>query len=179
MEASVVSDTAARLARTPPTLFAWLDGLPAEAWREDEGPGTWSPFQVLCHLLHAEDDDWIPRIRIVLQPVSPRRFTPFDREAGFLTYGHHEPRALLDLFSSKRQANLDALAEFKIAPAALSRTATHPELGEVTLAQLLACWLTHDAAHIAQIARLLVRYHGAGIGPWRPFFRALRSEPTE
>jgi uncharacterized damage-inducible protein DinB len=178
MPALILKETTARLARTPPALSAWLEELPAEAWREDEGPGTWSPFQVLCHLLHAEDDDWMPRIRIMLQTTGPRRFTPFDREAGFAKYGHHTPQALLDLFAIKRGANLASLAELQISPVALSRIATHPELGEVTLTQLLACWLTHDVAHIAQIARVLVRYHGAAIGPWRAFFSLLRGEPA-
>jgi uncharacterized damage-inducible protein DinB len=166
-----------RLARTPEMLSAWLYELPDEAWRANEGAQTWSPFQVLCHLIHGEDDDWIPRIRIVLADPGPGRFTTFDREAGFVTYGSHAPSALLELFATKRRASLTTLAELPISSAALARRAIHPELGEVTLAQLLACWLTHDAAHVAQIARVLVRYHGTAIGPWRAFFRDLRTEP--
>jgi hypothetical protein len=58
----------------------------------------------------------------------------------------------------------------------LGRTAIHPELGTVTLAQLLACWVTHDHAHIAQIARVLTRGYGAFVGPWRRYFSLLRDE---
>jgi hypothetical protein len=50
----------------------------------------------------------------------------------------------------------------------------HPELGAVTLRQLLACWVTHDLAHVAQISRVLVRYFGREVGPWRAYFSLLR-----
>jgi hypothetical protein len=129
-------------------------------------------------LVYGEDEDWVPRIRIVLQETGPRRFTTFDREGGLARYGEQSPRQLLALFGTKRRASLAALDDLRITPGLLSRTATHPELGEVTLAHLLACWVTHDLAHIDQIARALVRYHGASVGPWRAFFRLLREEPA-
>jgi len=78
-------------------------------------------------------------------------------EGGMAKYGQHAPRPLLALFAAKRRLSLASLRELKITDAMLMRTAQHPEFGEVTLAQLLACWLTHDLAHIAQIARVLVR----------------------
>jgi uncharacterized damage-inducible protein DinB len=177
MEEQALDTVISRLARTPELLSVWLHELPEAAWRANEGAQTWSPFQVLCHLIHAEDEDWIPRIRIALEEPGPGRFTTFDREAGFVKYGHHPPSALLALFAAKRRASLTTLAELPISAATLRRTAIHPELGEVTLAQLLSCWLTHDTAHIAQIARVLVHHHGAAIGPWRAFFRDLRTEP--
>jgi hypothetical protein len=177
MRSSSVQETAAQLARTPATLSAWLGGLPAHVWHWHEATDAWSPFQVLVHLVHAEDEDWIPRIRIVLEEPGPRRFTSFDREGGLAKYGQQSPAELLDLFATKRRASVAALEALQITPLQLSRTATHPELGEVTLEQLLACWVTHDLAHIAQIARSLVRFHGAFVGPWKAFFRLLREEP--
>jgi len=46
------------LARTPATLQALLGGL-AEPWaRGDEGPETWSPFDVVGHLIDGEETDW-------------------------------------------------------------------------------------------------------------------------
>ena len=172
-----VQESVAQLARTPATLSMWLGELPAAVWHLHEAPNAWSPFQVLVHLVHAEDEDWIPRIQIVLAETGPRRFTSFDREGGIRKYGQQSPAELLDLFATKRRASLATLTELQISSADLSRTATHPELGEVTLAQLLACWVTHDLAHISQIGRSLVRYHGASVGPWRAFFSLLREDP--
>jgi uncharacterized damage-inducible protein DinB len=177
MRSSSLQETAAQLARTPATLSTWLGDLPIDVWHLRESPEAWSPFQVLVHLVHAEDEDWVPRIRIVLEETGPRRFTSFDREGGMVKYGRQSPAQLLELFATKRRASLAALDALRITPLQLSRTANHPELGEVTLAQLLACWVTHDVAHIAQIARSLVRYHGASVGPWRAFFRLLREQP--
>lgn len=174
MRSSSLHETAAQLARTPATLSTWLGDLPGDLWRAHESPEEWSPFQVLVHLVHAEDEDWIPRIQIVLAETGPRRFTSFDRVGGLAKHGQRSPADLLELFAAKRRASLAALDALQITPLQLSLTATHPELGEVTLAQLLACWVTHDLAHIAQIARSLVRFHGASVGPWRSFFRLLR-----
>jgi uncharacterized damage-inducible protein DinB len=176
MRSSALQETTAQLARTPATLSAWLGDLPADVWHWHEAADAWSPFQVLAHLIHAEDEDWIPRIQIVLEETVPRRFASFDREGGMAKYGQQSPAELLELFAAKRRASLAALDALQITPLQLSRTATHPALGEVTLAQLLACWVTHDLAHISQIARALVRYHGAAVGPWKAYFRLLREE---
>jgi hypothetical protein len=177
MQSISLDETIQQLGRTPATLSVWLADLSPAAWQSAEAPGAWCPFEVLCHLLHAEDDDWVPRIRILLQPTGPRRFTSFNREGGMATYGQRPPQELLDLFATKRRASLAILAGLQISSDALARTAVHPELGEVTLDQLLACWVTHDLAHTAQIARGLVRYHGDHVGPWRAFFRQLRDPP--
>lgn len=171
-----VHGIASQLARTPAALTVWLEDLPTDLWHHHEVPGAWSPFEVIGHLVHGEDDDWIPRIRVVLQPTEPRRFTPFDREGGMAKYGHHAPRPLLALFAAKRRASLVTLNELQITDAMLSCTAVHPEFGEVTLAQLLACWVTHDQAHMAQIARVLTRGYGAFVGPWGKYFSLLRQE---
>jgi hypothetical protein len=177
MSSSSLEETVAQLARTPATLSAWLGDLPAGVWHWHEAADAWSPFQVIVHLVYGEDANWVPRIQVVLEETGPRRFTSFDREGGLAKYGQQSPAQLLELFVTKRRASLAALDALQIDPIQLSRTATHPELGQVTLAQLLACWVTHDLAHIAQIARSLVRYHGASVGPWRAFFRLLREQP--
>ena len=80
---------------------------------------------------------------------------------------------MLNEFERLRTASLARLSSFAITEADLRRTAVHPDLGIVTLAQLLACWATHDLSHISQITRSLVRYHGPGVGPWRKYFSLL------
>ena len=47
------------LARTPATLDAMLRGLPASWTHANEGGETWSPFDVIGHLIHGEEADWI------------------------------------------------------------------------------------------------------------------------
>ena len=167
----------ALLANTPSILSAIGQGLPAELWRVTEGPGTWTPFEVVCHLLHGEEDEWIPRMRLALSGPPPKTFSPFDREAGHVKYRDDPPDRLLARFAGARRASLAALDSFALDAPALARTAIHPTLGDVTLEQLLACWTTHDLVHIAQIARVLARHEGRFAGPWRQFMSLLRDQP--
>ena len=172
-----VADCRALLANTPSILSAIGHGLPAGLWHATEGPGTWSPFEVVCHLLHGEEDDWIPRMRLTLSGPPPKTFTPFDREAGHVKYRNDPPGRLLARFADARAASLAALDSFALDARTLALTAIHPTLGEVTLEQLLACWTTHDLVHVAQIARVLARHEGRFVGPWRQFMSLLRDQP--
>jgi hypothetical protein len=71
------------LQRTPAVLQAWLGGLPERIVRSNEGPETWSAYDVIGHLIHGEHTDWIPRMQIILEYRETRPFVPFDRFAQF------------------------------------------------------------------------------------------------
>jgi hypothetical protein len=172
-----LSESRAILERTPAVLRALLGGLHPTLLHADEGEGTWSSFQVVCHLAHGETDDWIPRLRIILESGAARPFVPFDRVAGFAKYAGWSGDALLAEFARLRENSLRALDELAPRPEQMALPGLHPTLGPVTLGQLLACWVTHDTAHIAQIARVLTRHHGAFVGPWRSVFSLLQEKP--
>lgn len=158
---------AAVLARTPQTLRAMLTGLPA-AWTDaTEGPQTWSPRMIVGHLVHGERENWIPRARLVLEQGAQRRFAPFDR----LPPHVHEPPldALLDDLARLRADNLATLAAWGLTEAQLALAGEHPEFGAVTLRQLLATWVAHDLAHLAQASRVMARQYREAVGPWRAF----------
>ncbi|HKK07876.1 MAG TPA: DinB family protein [Gemmatimonadota bacterium] len=162
------------LRRTPGVLRTLLDGL-SEGWiRADEGPDSWSPFDVVGHLIDGEETDWMVRARIIVSGEEGRRFEPFDR------FGHLDANAgrslaeLLDRFAELRAANLAELRELDPGPEELAMTGEHPELGTVTLAQLLATWVTHDLGHIAQVARVMARRSGRAVGPWEAYLPVLR-----
>ena len=167
------SEVRASLAQAPAVFRSLLTGASDGELNANEGPGTWTPRQVLCHVLHGETDDWMPRVRILLESGTARAFTPFDREAGFRTYAGWTLDALLDELVRLRSANLDALDQLRLSDAHLEKQGRHPELGIVTLRQLLSCWATHDWAHVAQIARIMTRRHGAAVGPWKAYFSLL------
>ena len=157
-----------------PAVVRHLVGPAGDAAREfREAPGAWNAREVLCHLADGETADWMPRIALILSSEPDTRFTPFDREAGFARYRGWTCADLLDEFERRRAESLARLDAWHIAPEALARTGVHPEFGPVTLEQLIACWVTHDRAHVAQIARLLVRHFGTQVGPWRKYFSLL------
>lgn len=160
------------LARTPAVLDTLLRGLPDSWIAAHEGDGTWSPFDVVGHLIHGEQADWLPRARIILTHGESRPFEPFDRLAQF-TAAPQTMDALLDEFARLRRGNLDQLAALELSDDDLERRGRHPELGTVTLRQLLATWVAHDLDHVMQISRTLGRQYSEAVGPWRAYLRII------
>ena len=169
----VVEDAVAILARTPATLDTLLRGLP-EGWIvAHEGGETWSPFDVIGHLIHGERTDWMPRARIILEHGEARAFDKFDRFAQFAESKGRTLASLLDEFATLRQADVRELAGLRLTDADLDRRGRHPELGVVTLRQLLSTWVAHDLDHVAQISRVLARQYSDEVGPWRAYLRII------
>jgi hypothetical protein len=166
-------EAVAILERTPAVLSTLLGGLPEPLVRATEGPGTWSPFDVVGHLIHGEKTDWIPRARHILAG-STEPFEPFDREAQFAASAGRSLADLLDELAALRRNSLETLAELRIGDGDLSRVGLHPELGAVTLGQLLATWVVHDLDHIGQVARTLAKHHADYVGPWSAYLSILR-----
>jgi hypothetical protein len=161
------------LARTPATLDAMLRGLP-EAWIvANEGGETWSAFDIVGHLIHGEQTDWMPRAKIILEHGDARPFDKFDRLAQFKESAPRTLDSLLDEFAARRRRNLDELRALALTPADLDRPGRHPELGPVTLGQLLATWTAHDLDHVMQISRVLARQYSDAVGPWRAYLRII------
>jgi hypothetical protein len=169
----VVEEAAAILARTPSTIDAQLRGLPASWITAHEGGETWSPFDVVGHLIHGEETDWIPRAKIILAHGDARAFDKFDRLAQLTASAGRTLPDLLDEFATLRAANLRELASLNLTEADLDRPGRHPELGAVTLRQLLATWVAHDLDHVVQISRVLARQYSDAVGPWRAYLRVI------
>jgi len=161
------------LERTPPTLAALLGGM-SETWiRGTEGPDTFSPFDVVGHLIDGEETDWIPRARIILAQGESLRFEPYDRFRHKQRNAGRSLTALLQEFADLRKQNLRLLRSWNITSKHLSLPGEHPSLGSVTLAQLLAAWVVHDLGHIAQVSRVLAKQYSDEVGPWTPYLAVL------
>lgn len=161
------------LGRTPATLGALLDGL-GEPWvRGTEGPDTFSPFDVVGHLIDGEETDWIPRARIILAQGPDLRFEPYDRFRHRARNAGRSLELLLSEFTRLRAANLDLLRSWRLTARQLDLPGQHPSLGRVTLRQLLASWVVHDLGHLAQVARVMAKQYGDEVGPWVPFLPVL------
>lgn len=157
------------LERTPATLRSLLAGVPAEWASATEGPDTWSPYDIVGHLIHGERTDWIQRARIILSQGPDRRFAPFDRLAQFHESAGRPLGDLLEEFASLRAANLGVIAEWHLTDAQLALTGEHPDFGPVTLRNLLATWVAHDLNHLGQITRVMARQYRDAVGPWRAY----------
>ena len=169
-----LEEATALLARTPAVLDALLGDDLAAGWVEaDEGPDTFSPFEVVGHLIHGERTDWMVRLRQILEQGPDVTFEPYDRFAQREASRGKSLAELLATFGRLRRANLEALAALELTEDDLERTARHPELGVVTARQLLAGWVVHDQSHLGQIARVLAKRYRRDVGPWRPYMPIL------
>lgn len=164
-----LEDAVAVLTRTPATLRALLKDLPSVWTTQNEGPETWSPFDVVGHLNHAERADWIPRAQIIMQHGEAQAFPPFDRLAQFEESNGKTLGQLLDEFAALRAQSLATLRALKLTDAELAKTGQHPAFGRVTLKELLATWVAHDLDHIAQIVRVMAKQYAVEVGPWQQY----------
>jgi len=168
-----LSDGIPVLERTPATFRALLAGLPEPWVAGTEGPATFSAFDNVGHLIHGERTDWIPRARVILAQGASRRFEPFDRFAMLEASRGKTLAELLDTFADLRAENVATLRGWSLTEAQLDLPGEHPELGAVTLRQLLATWVAHDLGHVAQIARVMAKQYRDAVGPWRAYLPIL------
>lgn len=165
------------LASTPAALRALLLDLD-DAWLHgDEGEGTFSPFEVVGHLLEAECTNWLPRARVIRAGDPGAEFPPFDRYAHRQLHAGRPVGELLDEFAAARRENLAEVESWRLDEADLDATALHPEFGPVTLRQLLSTWVAHDLGHLGQVARVMAKQYREAVGPWERFLPILRDRP--
>ena len=157
------------LQRTPATLNALLNDLPSDWVLANEGPETFSPYDVIGHLIEGEENDWIPRARIILEQGEARPFDKFDRFAMYEKSRGKSLSELLKQFEQLRGESLRQLDEMNLTPELLQKQGSHPALGVITLSQLLSAWVIHDLGHIRQIVRVMAQQYREAIGPWTTY----------
>lgn len=156
------------LERTPHVVEQLLGHAPSRFVVENEGENTWSPYDVVAHLIHADKTDWMERVEVILN--GEKRFPPFDR------HGHDKDMpisAMLDEFKRLRERTVSALRDKKISLDDQRKTGIHPQFGEVTLAQLLSTWVAHDLCHLSQITRVMAKRYKSDVGPWVEYLPTL------
>jgi uncharacterized damage-inducible protein DinB len=163
------------LRSTPETLRVLLSNLPESWTHTNEGPDTWSPYDVVGHLIHGEKTDWIPRMEIILSDRDDKTFQPFDRFAQFQDSQGKKLSQLLEEFAQLRKKNLDILTQKNLTDSDLQKKGMHPALGEVTLGQLLSTWVVHDLNHLAQISRVMAHQYKKEVGPWEAYLGILHT----
>lgn len=162
------------LEKTPVALYELLIDLPEEWIMFNEGGETWSPYDVVGHLIHGESTDWINRLEIILSDSTDKKFTSFDRFAQFKESKGKEMKTLLNEFKILRTRNIGILKSKNITEGQYERIGIHPVFGEVTLKNLIATWVVHDLNHLAQISRVMAHQFRSGVGPWKEYLRILK-----
>ena len=164
------------LTATPNVVRSLLGDLSTEwtAPQNESEDRPWSAFDVVGHLIHGEETDWIPRARIILVQGENRTFVPFDRFAQFESSKGKSLGRLLTTFAELRSQNLDTLRGWNLTDEHLDLEGMHPELGRVTLRQLLATWVVHDLNHIRQIVTAMAGQYSEDVGVWKEYLSILK-----
>ena len=169
-----LNHTISLLARTPAALDALLRDLP-ESWTlQNEGENTWSAFDIVGHLIHGERTDWMPRAKMILKFGETQAFEPLDRWGGEQIIQGKSLAQLLDVFARERSENLKELRAMNLRQEDLARRGRHPQLGAVTLSQLLATWAAHDLTHLHQISRIMAHQYREAVGPWNEYLGVMK-----
>jgi len=161
------------LERTPIVLESMLSELSGSWIKTNEGENTWSPYDILGHLIFGEKTDWIVRIKIILSQSENKMFEPFDRFAQLKEKQDKNISELVAEFKNLRKNNLIELRSLNITNTNFELKGIHPELGEVTLEQLISTWVVHDLGHIAQISRVMAKQYKTNVGPWNAYLGIL------
>lgn len=164
------------LKRTPQVLNSLLIGLSREWIENNEGKDTWSPYDVIGHLIFGEKTDWMVRIKTILSESDNKLFTPFDRFAHLNAEPQKTIDDLLYEFKFLRENNLNELNSLNITQEDVDRTGIHPEFGTVKLKQLISTWAVHDLGHIAQISRVMAKQYIEEVGPWVNYLGILKKD---
>lgn len=161
------------LAHTPSVLDALLRSKSAVWLNCRKSPEAFSPIDVLGHLMLADTTDWLPRAHMILGGHATTPFAPFDRFDFQRLIAGKSVDSLLDEFATLRRENLQTLLSLNITEEQLDLPGTHPELGPVTLRNLLATWVVHDLGHIQQIVKTMSNEYREAVGPWEAYLSIL------
>ncbi|MGC1463565.1 MAG: DinB family protein [Terracidiphilus sp.] len=161
------------LTQTPDVLRALLNGK-SEIWLHSrKSPQSFSPIDVIGHLIHADRTDWIPRAQQILRGDGSKPFEPFDRFGFQPSLAGKTVETLLDEFAEARRQSLQTLDALGVEAQQLELQGTHPEFGAVTLGNLLATWVVHDLGHISQIVKIMSSVYREAVGPWHAYLSIL------
>lgn len=160
---------------TPDVLHSLLSKLPEDLVIANEGNDSWSPYDIIGHLIHGEKTDWIDRVKIILSEYSDKNFSSFDRTAHFSKSKHKSINDLLSEFKNLRLNNIRTLKDLDLKERDFDKEGIHPEFGKVTLSQLLSAWVVHDLDHLAQISRVIAFQYKEAAGPWKKYLKILNN----
>jgi hypothetical protein len=161
------------LERTPAVLTALLAGISDDWVMKNEGPETFSPYDVVGHLIHGEKTDWVARAKMILEFGNTKTFERWNRVAMYEESKDKSLQQLLNEFAAIRKENIIWFTSLELTENDLDKKGMHPVLGDVTLRNLLSTWVVHDLTHIAQITRVMAKQYKDEMGPWPEFFRIL------
>lgn len=140
------------LEKTPILLETMLRDLPEELLRWKPAAERWSIAEVLGHLADLEGV-YADRTRRIVTEDNPT-LQKYDPTKTVVVGDYVRGSAGENLASFIRMRRATVILLRSIPPDAGEYEATHTELGNITLHQMLSEWASHDLGHLRQIAEL-------------------------
>lgn len=154
--------------RTTPRRWENLtENVSAELLTRVPAPGEWSALDCLLHLIEVETFVMPVRVKNILAGQDFIAFNPDSQSKQDMS--QLSPVQIAAQFSALRRESLKLFD--RLTPADLTRKARHPELGIVSLSELLHQWASHDLNHTVQAERAMMQPFIQGCGPWRSYFK--------
>jgi hypothetical protein len=152
---------------TPEILRALMSGLTEEDALWKPAPDRFSIAEVLEHLSHVEGHCFRARLDTAMAEDEPA-WQPYDPETYSAAgqYSGRDPEESFAHWEEQREDNLELLSD--LPEGFEERAGVHPEMGRITLAEMVAEWAFHDLGHIRQIAELVrARKYYPLMGPYQ------------
>ena len=168
-----IDDAIKLLSQTPATLSSLLKNLPEKFIKQNEGGDSWSPKDVIAHLILGDEADWINRVKFIIEHGISKPFQHSDPSAQFEQIKRKSLTELLQLFANLRQKNLEELKQLHLSSEQLQIKGAHPAFKEISIKQILSAWVVHDFNHIYQISRIIAKQYNQELGPFKPYISIL------
>jgi hypothetical protein len=167
----VTPDEVAGLLESSGDAFAaTLDALTPElaSWRP--APGEWCVNEVVGHVIEVEKSGFAGRIRVILGADEPKLPTS-DRDQIVKDRDDcaRDPKELKQELLELRSDSVKLVRSLR--PEQLARGGLHPQVGRLTVDDLLHEWVHHDGNHLRQALGNVQAYVWPHMGNARRFTR--------
>jgi hypothetical protein len=163
------ADIARLLRASEAEITAEVAALPDELMRWHPEPGEWCVNECLGHLIEAEKRGFAGRIRYLLQHDDSPTLTSWDQVAVARARNDcaAQTSSLLKEFSDERAASVVLVTSLQ--PDDLSRGGEHPQVGHLTIGEIVSEWVHHDRNHLKQLLTNVQNYAWQQMGSAQRF----------
>jgi hypothetical protein len=166
----MLKDVIAILASTPEKLKREIASMSLPEMKKRPAAHKWSVQEVLAHLEDIEEVGMRARVAAMIEADNPTLpLVDQEKRAEEMKYNRTNPMKSLTGFTRQRQANLKWLK--KLRPAQLKRQGTHPEVGAISVEELVTEWAFHDLGHLKQILEIKRYALYPRMGNMRTFYK--------
>lgn len=162
-----------RLMVAPTLLESMMATLSEDDMDLNEGDGTWTIREILIHLIYMEQTFWMLEIDTILNRKEAMEPIPWNGPDHVTAIENFDGKKLVGIFKESRSENLKLLQGINIKKRHLNKLGIDPDLGKITLKEVLSAWTVHDFTHIYQILRCLCYQFRLDVGPLKKHLKIL------